>query len=300
VTREHLVRALWTLYEPIHAVTYFSTQAREGFAAVGLTRYWDGYFAGRSAPLGRVTAAPVTAIFAGFSPFLVERALPNAWSTASPEQVMDARSAGAAATIRSVFEDEGRVGAATTALTEIALRADVIGRPLAAANQAIPEYEDPYRRLWQAAATLREHRGDGHVTAQVTERIAGLTAIVLRSGADIDAATMKRARGWTDEQWEHAADALVVRGLLGTDGIATPDGLAALRRTENLTNRLALQPWESEDDQGIRRIAELLHPISSACATIFPYPNPIGIPQPWDAATDPDAVTVPEGPSARV
>ena len=26
-TREHLARALWTLFEPIHAVTYFSAQS---------------------------------------------------------------------------------------------------------------------------------------------------------------------------------------------------------------------------------------------------------------------------------
>jgi hypothetical protein len=37
-SREHLVRAMWTLFEPIHAVSYFSPQSRDAFAAVGLTR----------------------------------------------------------------------------------------------------------------------------------------------------------------------------------------------------------------------------------------------------------------------
>jgi hypothetical protein len=78
--REHAVRALWTLFEPIHAVSYFAQEARDEFAAIGLTRYWDGYFAGRAAPLGTVPAAPVVAIFNGFSPSLVGRALPAVWS----------------------------------------------------------------------------------------------------------------------------------------------------------------------------------------------------------------------------
>ena len=94
-SREHLVRALWTLFEPIHAVSYFSPQSREAFAAVGLTRYWEGYFGGRAAPLGPVAAAPVAAIFSGFAEPFVARALPALWSCATPEQALDARIAGA-------------------------------------------------------------------------------------------------------------------------------------------------------------------------------------------------------------
>src|ERR1700709_770906 len=105
-TREHLARALWTLFEPIHAVTYFSQEARVAFASIGLTRYWDGYFAGRSAPLGALSAPPVTAMFSGFAPFLVDRALPAVWSIVSPAQVIEARYAGAAETLRAIVPDE--------------------------------------------------------------------------------------------------------------------------------------------------------------------------------------------------
>ena len=31
-SREHFARALWTLFEPIHAVTYFSDEARAEFS----------------------------------------------------------------------------------------------------------------------------------------------------------------------------------------------------------------------------------------------------------------------------
>jgi len=295
--REHLVRALWTLFEPIHAVTYFSPQAREHFAGIGLTRYWDGYFAGRAAPLGSVTAAPVTAMFSGFAPSLVERALPAAWSIASVERVLEARSLGAAQTLRDMMPDEALVTDAASMLTRIADEVDTVGRPLAAANRALPEEADPYRQLWQTAATLREHRGDGHVLALVSEDIAGLSTIVLRSSLDLDPATMKRARGWSEEQWGACVEELRERRLLTARGAASPLGIAALNRAEALTNRLALAPWKHLDDAAVAHVARLLAPVALACGSVFPFPNPIGMPQPWDPELDPQAAAIPVAPA---
>ena len=45
------MRSMWHLFEPIHAVTYFSPQARAAFEEAGLRGFWRGYFAGRAAPL---------------------------------------------------------------------------------------------------------------------------------------------------------------------------------------------------------------------------------------------------------
>ena len=295
--REHLVRAMWTLFEPIHAVTYFSAEARQSFAGIGLTRYWDGYFAGRAAPLGAVGAAPVVAMFSGFAPSLVERALPTVWATASVDRVLEARSLGAAAMLRNVFADERAVAQAADLLARVAARVDIIGRPLAAANSALPVESDPYRRLWQAAATLREHRGDGHVIALVAGGIAGLSTIVLRSAVDIDATAMKRARGWTEEQWAAEVDSLTSRGLLA-DRLISEQGTATLDRAERLTNRLALEPWSGLTDVEIVDVARAIEPIARACETIFPYPNPIGMPRPWDPNLDPDASSVPATPRA--
>ncbi len=294
-TREHLARAMWTVFEPIHAVSYFSPQAREAFAAVGLTRFWDGYFAGRSAPLGAVSGAPVTAMFCNFAPAFVERAVPAVWATASVDSVLEARLVGAETTLRSFFGDEDAVAVAADAVQLAADAADTIGRPLAAGNQGQPRHDDPYRRIWQAAGTLREHRGDGHVIALVSEGIAGLSAIVLRSGLDLDATMMMKARGWTEEQWETERDALRSRGLLDADGRATAEGRDAVDRAELQTNRLALSPWEQFDDAQLRRIATLALPIARSVSPLYPYPNPIGMPESWDAAADPEATAVPEG-----
>jgi hypothetical protein len=296
-TREHLARALWTLFEPIHAVTYFSPQAREALAAVGLDRYWDGYFAGRSAPLGALSGAPVIAMFSGFAPFLVNRALPAVWSVVTPEQVIEARYVGAADTLRAIVPDEATISAAADALTPLVADLDTIGRPLSAAYAALPLEDDPYRRLWQVAGTLREHRGDGHVAALVTLEISGLTTLLLRSGVDLDATSMRKARGWTDEQWTEEADRLVRRGLLAASRSITPRGAELLERAEQLTNRLAIGPLESLSDDEVRGVAARLFPVARAVSSLFPDPNPIGMPASWNPEDDPDAAAVPEAPT---
>ena len=293
-SREHLTRALWTLFEPIHAVTYFSEQSREALAAIGLTRYWDGYFAGRSAPLGALSGPPVTAMFSGFAPFLVDRALPAVWSVVTPAQAIEARYAGAAATLRAIVPDEPVVRAAADALTPLVADLDTIGRPLAAAFAALPLEDDPYRRLWQVAGTLREHRGDGHVAALVTLEIAGITTLVLRSGLDLDAQSMQRARGWSDEEWSAEAQRLAARGLLDDERRTTPAGVALLDQAEELTNRLAVGAIKGLSDDEVRSVAVALYPVASAVSSLFPYPNPIGMPGSWDPASDPDATAIGE------
>jgi hypothetical protein len=296
-SREHLARALWTLFEPIHAVGYFSTEARGAFADVGLKRFWDGYFAGRAAPLGAVGAGPITAIFSGFAPSIVARTVPAVWDIASPAVALEARSAGAAATLRAYFGDERAVADAASALTGVALGADTICRPLAAANVAMPLDDDPYRQLWQAATTLREHRGDGHVVALVNEEIAGLSTIVLRSAIDLDGPAMLKARGWTQEEWDAETASLVERGLLAADHSITGAGTAAIDRAEATTNRLAVGPWQHLSDGELLGVARLLAPIAGSFGGLYPQPNPIGMPQPWNPDTDPDALDIPAAPT---
>ena len=60
-TRSH---ELWRLFEPLHAVTYFSAESRDAFEAAGLRGFWRGYFAGRLGPLvklgERASAVPAS------------------------------------------------------------------------------------------------------------------------------------------------------------------------------------------------------------------------------------------------
>ena len=90
----HTARSMWTLFEPIHAVTYFTPESRSAFEQAGLRGFWRGYFAGRAAPLGPVGAAVVTASFFGFAPALVARAIPGVWDLISPADALRTRLAG--------------------------------------------------------------------------------------------------------------------------------------------------------------------------------------------------------------
>src|SRR5918993_5986125 len=86
-----IARRAWQRVEPLHAVTYFAPETRTATDALGLKGYWMGYFGCRAAPLGPAPAAAVTAVFHGFHPSMVARAIPDAWSYASPDRLIEAR-----------------------------------------------------------------------------------------------------------------------------------------------------------------------------------------------------------------
>src|SRR3954465_2353481 len=85
------MRELWRAIEAVHAVVYFAPEAATVYADVGCRGWWMGYFASRAAALGPVSAEVVTALFFGFAPVLVERAIPDAWQLADREEVLTTR-----------------------------------------------------------------------------------------------------------------------------------------------------------------------------------------------------------------
>src|SRR5262249_61085918 len=95
--------AMWTLFEPVHDVTYFAPEALSAFTEAGLRGFWRGYFAGRAAPLGPAGAAVVTASFFNFAPAFVARAIPAVWDLISPQDALRTRLAGAEATLRGLL-----------------------------------------------------------------------------------------------------------------------------------------------------------------------------------------------------
>ncbi|GAA4158806.1 hypothetical protein GCM10022251_34230 [Phytohabitans flavus] len=268
---------MWTLFEPVHAVTYFAAEARQAFEAVGLRGYWRGYFAGRTAPLGPVGAAPVIAVFFNFAPAMVARALPDVWERASPAQTLTARLAGATGALARLTDGipTSAVGAAADLLTEAVSRLDLAGRPLGAANAALPVPRDPLARLWQAATTLREHRGDGHVGALVAAGLSGCEPLVWRAARDLGREVLQPNRGWTDEEWNAATGRLVERGWLDGHHTPTATGVAAYERIEDVTDNAAATAWTGVDPE---RASALLAPIAHACRAALPLANPIGLP----------------------
>jgi hypothetical protein len=279
-------RRLWAIAEPYHALTYFAEESRAESEAAGLRGFWRGYFAMRAAPLGPVGAAVVTATFYNFAPAFVARAVPEVWDVVPPAAALDARLAGVDRAVRRVLGDEwvrspGTAEAAGLA-TAAASAGAASGRPLAAANAALPVPDDPHLALWQALSTLREHRGDGHNAALLQREVSGLQAHVLAAAAGRSSREwLMRARGWDDTAWDDAAAALTERGWL-EDGELSAEGLAMTAAVEADTDRLALGPWRAIGDRGCDRLAELLAPVRRAVVTAGDWAtgNPIGVPDP--------------------
>jgi len=281
----HPARRLWAALETLHDVTYFAPEVRSTGIAQGLKGFWMTYFAWRAAPLGPVPAAPVVAMFAGFHPGTVARALPDAWSRTTPQACLEARAAVSTAALRDAGADPEACGRAAAILAPVAAAADPTGRPLGAANAALELPADPLGRLWQLATTLREHRGDGHIAALVTEGIAGPQAHLLQAAAGrFSQAVIQRARiGWSDEQWAAAADALRGRGLLGPgpEPTLTPAGRSLLDSVEARTDELAWSGALSAlGEDGAEDMLALLRPSARAVAAsgMLPEINPTGLP----------------------
>lgn len=266
---------MWQVFEPIHAVTYFAPEPVERLRDLGYRGYWMGYFASRSAPFGEASPQLVTATFFNFRPSMVHRALPDAWGYASPEAALAARLDGTLAALRRALGDAA-VGPDVAEAAEVAeAAADACppgGRPLFAALSAVAPPGDPLGRLWHAATRLREHRGDGHIVANLAHGVDGLGAhVMFAATAPVDRAPgwpgsvraiLQGARKWTDDEWEAAAAELTGRGWLTADGAITDVGRAARQAIEDLTDDLAAGPWESIGAEATGRLRQLLAPLA--------------------------------------
>jgi hypothetical protein len=272
-------RHLWSLFEPLHAVIYFTAQGGAAFEAAGLRGFWRRYFAGRSAPLGAIGPGPVTAAFFGFAPAMVARALPDVWTRISPEAALAARAAGARAALAELLPDahEAAVAEAAELLSAAAHAVDLPGRVLAGANADLPWPDGPLDRLWHAATILREHRGDGHVAALLTAGVDGCESLVWRTALEGGGLrdSMQRARGWTDTEWQSAAERLRDRGWLAVDGAPTTAAQNAYAQVEALTDRLAAGPWQRLGTDATERCARLLEPLAARIWPVLPEDNPI-------------------------
>ncbi len=172
---------MFELVEPIATVT-FAELPNEAFLALGMRNYWDGYFAGRAAPLGMAPAEVVHAVFYNFADGEVARHIPWVWGKTTPEEAIAVRERSSAAALRQMIgelaDSRGLVRVADLA-TRAAVSAPTEGRALYAGLRALDVPEESVARLWHAATLLREHRGDGHNSALVVHGIGGTEAHVL-------------------------------------------------------------------------------------------------------------------------
>ncbi len=275
-------RHLWTLIEPIHAITYFAPESQQAFEDVGLRGFWRGYFGGRAAPLGAVGAGAVTALFFGFHPSFVDRAVPDVWTRCSPADALAARLDGIdrAWNAHGLPDDRNQLKRAAFILRRAAEAVADDRRPLFAANLALDFPTTPHLALWHATTLLREHRGDGHLVALTAHGLGPCDAHVLRlvhTGMSPD--TVKPFRGWSDDDWIAAVGRLHERGVLDDAGQITETGAALHVAVEQLTDDLATAPLRAVQSE-LAELTHILTPVVGALdGAVIPYPNPMGVEQ---------------------
>jgi hypothetical protein len=139
------------------------------------------------------------------------------------------------------------------------------GRPLYAAHAALDWPDEPHLVLWHAISLLREFRGDGHIAALVTAGIDPLTALVLHGGVgEVPAAILRTTRQWPEDEWDARTNELQANGILGSDGLLTEQGKAWRQGVEDITDEIALAPWEHLGADGCARLRELGTDLSRA------------------------------------
>lgn len=258
-----LARRFVNRFEPVHQVTYFAPEARAALDDLGYRGFWMGYFAARSAPLGMVPPEVVTAIFYNFAPERIAKALPAAWQIAGPDAALRARHESAVAALRRYGIEN--VSVAAELAGKAARQVSVDGRPLFAANLALPWPDDPLAALWHATTLLREHRGDVHVAVLGAAGISGRECNVFQVAAGAIARDyIARTRDYDEAEWRHHEQRLAERGLLNDDGSITEAGRQLKDDIESKTDTLALSALEALSDDEVETLFQALTPITRA------------------------------------
>ncbi len=265
---EPVARTMFDLIEPIALVNFFADEPNEAMGALGFSTYWDGYFAGRSAPLGRVPAEVVDAAFYNFGPGEAARHIPQVWETTTPEAAHEARQRGCVAALVRILGDlvdTSGLSRAADLLTRAAASAPVEGRVMYAALRALPVPDEPVARLWHAANTLREHRGDGHIAALMVEEIDRTEChVFLALDAGIHPAeTFGRIHHLPKPYLAGVMDRLRQRGLVDASGHFTDAGRATKDRIEAMTDRLAEPPYAALETDVLDELVAELQPITA-------------------------------------
>lgn len=265
---EPIVRRLKAMVDPIHMVTYLADEPTEALLALGYRNSWDAYFAGRAAPLGRVPAEVVHAIFYNFAPGEVARHIPRVWDIAPPEAALAARERGCVASLRRILGDLADNPSVARA-ADLALRAGTSapteGRILYAGLRALPVPEEPVARLWHAATLLREYRGDGHIAALVAEGVGGTEAHVLGALYDgIPAEKFGRVSHLPAAQLAALVDGMRARGLIDASGWLTEAGRETRERVEALTDALDEPIYAVLEPADLDQLMADLEPLAAA------------------------------------
>jgi hypothetical protein len=273
-------RKMWRTLEPVHAMVYFAPEHPEEYAALGLDTAGNraaAYFPARAAAMGAVRPSVVQATFFNFSALAAQFGMAGAWDTTTPDALVEARLRVADRALRrlcgELLDTPDVVEALELARTACeGCRPE--GRPLYAGLTDLPWPTEPHLQLWHAVGLLREFRGDGHVAALLVSGVSGLEAAVMHVGMNLvegkggwSREALRKTRGYSTEEWDTALGELRGRGWVEADSEAlSAEGQRVRQEVEDVTDRLALPPWEHLGQAGCDRLRELVRPLSKAIA----------------------------------
>ncbi|WP_134323869.1 SCO6745 family protein [Cumulibacter soli] len=253
-------RQAYQALEPLHIVAYFGPQVGEVSKAEGLN-FYGSYVGFRGAPLGACSPAVVAAAFYNWNPAVIEKGWQDALASHTPAQLLAARERIADKALTGAFGDllgSDQLPRVVDRLNGILSNATKAGRALGAANLDVARHSEPHVALWQATATWREWRGDGHIGALIANELPPVEALVLHTaehpdpsvgGGALSKDATKSSRAWGDEAWEAAADRLRTRGLLEADAERlTTAGAQLYDLIEDQTDDAAASIWANVDD----------------------------------------------------
>ncbi len=255
------VRRACRALEPLHSFVYFAPESETELLATGLRPGRMPYLAQRSAAMGAVGPGPVTATFYNFSPAVVARALPRAWTLATPDDVLAARWRAVRAGLGRLLAgaDPAEVDEVTRLVSRVVERCRPEGRALFAAHAEVAVPDDPLARLWQVVTLLRELRGDGHVAALLTAGVSGIEALVTHTlaGRGFRVEFAAASRGWSAEEWQQTVAGLAARGLVGADGGLSDAGRALREEVEVVTDAACAEPFGALAADEVARLTRL-------------------------------------------
>jgi hypothetical protein len=265
------VHRMFELVEPI-ATSTFSEVPNEAFLALGMRNYWDGYFAGRAAPLGLASAEVVHAVFYNFADGEVARHIPWVWGKITPEEAIAVRERGSATALRQTIgalADSPGLARVADLATRAAVSAPTEGRALYAGLRALAVPEEPVARLWHAATLLREHRGDGHNATLLAQGIGGTEAhVLLALSLGMKAEEFGRIHHLPKAKLAAVVDGLRGRGLVDAAGGFTDAGRETKERIEARTDELAAPPYDVLNADELDELIAGLEPITAAAQSV--------------------------------
>ncbi|MEW2570265.1 hypothetical protein [Streptomyces sp. NPDC047070] len=270
------VREVGRAVSAAHLFTYLAPEAAQEAAGFGVTDRGPAYLAFRSAAMGAVPWQVTLAAFYNFSPRAV-RAMDGVWDAAPPERWQAARFRAAGRAMRrvGVRMTAGQLVEARALIDPVVAAADYAGKALAAANASVGLPPDPLVALWQQITVVREWRGDAHLVVLADNGVGPCDCLVLHTASGgLPTALARTTRRWNDEEWAAAAARLVARGWLDSEATKvdtalagatlTDTGRAARERMEAETDEHCAALWAPIGDEGARRLAALIAPITEA------------------------------------